>query len=144
MVVLTLLCAACRPEPEPILYGKDACEHCKMTIIDPKFGAEIVTSKGKIVKFDALECLVDYLHQHPGHQDDQSLLLTTNMAQPGTLIDAKKATYLKDKAFRSPMGANLASFEWLTLAENNRQSPDAKVLNWAEVLREQQINLAAK
>ena len=39
--------AGCNPKPEKITFGKDNCAECKMTIMDPKFGGEIVTKKGK-------------------------------------------------------------------------------------------------
>jgi len=45
IIVLALL-SACSRAPEPIVYGKDACTHCKMTIMDKRFAAEIITSKG--------------------------------------------------------------------------------------------------
>ena len=40
----------CNPKPEKIAIGKDACAECKMTIMDPKFGGEIVSKKGKVFK----------------------------------------------------------------------------------------------
>lgn len=128
------LMGSCTTGPEPLSYGKDVCEHCKMMIMDTKFGAEIVTARGKIFKFDATECMVDYIQagaEKFGDPKDQ--FLTTNIAAPGTLIDAKTAFFLKDKAFRSPMGANLASFDSRQLAENNHQSADGKILTWDEL-----------
>lgn len=136
MLVVSVLLLSCSREPEPIAYGKDSCEHCKMTMMDNKFGAEIVTSKGKIIKFDAVECMVDFLKEDTkgiGTPDD--LLLTVNMAMPGTLIDARSATYLNDKAFKSPMGADLASFSSKQLAENNLQNADGRILSWDELLK---------
>ncbi|HRI80568.1 MAG TPA: nitrous oxide reductase, partial [Cyclobacteriaceae bacterium] len=59
-VVLFLFMAACSTEPEPLQYGKDTCHTCKMTLMDNKFGAEIVTDKGKIYKFDDMSCFLNY------------------------------------------------------------------------------------
>ena len=39
---------SCSAGPEPIRYGQDNCHHCKMTLTDKRFGAEIVTQKGKV------------------------------------------------------------------------------------------------
>jgi copper chaperone NosL len=135
-IISLLLLASCSGDPEPIVYGKDACEHCKMTIMDQKYGAEIVTRKGKIFKFDAAECMIDYVRESPGKfSSETDMFLTVNVAQPGTLIPADKAFFLKDKAFKSPMGGNLASFTSMQLAENNLQNADGKILTWTELLK---------
>ena len=39
--------ASCSTEPEPLHYGTDVCHFCKMTLVDNKFGAELVTKNGK-------------------------------------------------------------------------------------------------
>ncbi len=127
--------SACGSGPEPLRYGADVCEHCRMMIMDPKYGAEIVTAKGRIFKFDAAECMVNFLRAgsvqlSPG----RDRFLTIDMASPGNLIDAKTAFYLKDRAFQSPMGGNLASFASRSLAENNHQHADGRILTWNELL----------
>lgn len=132
----SILLVSCSHEPEPIIFGKDACEHCKMTIMDHKYGAEIVTAKGKIFKFDAAECMVDFVKDSPGKiNPEKDMFLTINIAAPGTLIPANQAFFLKDRAFKSPMGGNLASFTSMQLAENNLQNADGKVLTWPELLQ---------
>ena len=136
LITFSALLLSCSREPEPIAYGKDSCEHCKMTMMDSKFGAEIVTSKGKVLKFDATECMVDFVKgDTKGLNSTDNLFLTINVAMPGTLIDARSAFYLNDKAFKSPMGANLASFTTKQLAENNLQNPDGRILSWDELLK---------
>ncbi|MBC8051783.1 MAG: nitrous oxide reductase accessory protein NosL [Sphingobacteriaceae bacterium] len=142
MMAICGMMISCDVEPEPINFGTDVCTHCKMAIMDNKFGAEIVSVKGKIFKFDATECMVDFIKEKPDLNVEVSKLLTINIASPGTLINAREAIFLKDKAFRSPMGANLASFHHRQLAENNRQNADAKIFTWNELIQHRQINLA--
>ena len=48
----TLLISCGKKEAEPIKLNSDGCEFCKMKISDGKFGAEIITAKGRIYKFD--------------------------------------------------------------------------------------------
>ncbi|MCX8489678.1 MAG: hypothetical protein ORN54_01270 [Cyclobacteriaceae bacterium] len=43
---ILLLFISCSTEPEPLVYGTDICHFCKMTLMDKKFGAELVTKKG--------------------------------------------------------------------------------------------------
>ena len=139
-LLLCLSLSACNQGPEPISYGKDACAHCKMSIMDDKFAAEIITAKGKIHKFDAIECMIDFIQDIQEINVPEASFLAMNMAQPGNFIDAKKAYFLKDKAFKSPMGGNLAAFEVKQLAQNNSQSPDWKIFTWDELLKNQQIS----
>ena len=54
---IAFLLIGCNPKAEKINLGKDQCAECKMTIADPKFGAEIVTKKGKVYKFDDTHCI---------------------------------------------------------------------------------------
>src|SRR5690606_41500698 len=60
-VVLLLVLTSCNVGPQAIDYGKDGCHFCKMTIVDKLHAAEIVTNKGKIYKFDASECMINFM-----------------------------------------------------------------------------------
>lgn len=137
LLITSIFLASCSHEPEPIAYGQDSCDHCKMTIMDQKYGAEIITTKGKVWKFDAAECMVDFIKSADSKVSaDADRFLTVDFAHPGTLIDAKTSTFLKDKAYQSPMGGNLASFTTEQLAENNLQSADGKILTWGQLLKQ--------
>ena len=69
LVLATTLFLACSQKPAEIRYGEDQCIHCHMTITDSRFVAEIVTAKGKALKFDAIECMVSYLKDHKKELD---------------------------------------------------------------------------
>ena len=105
-----MLClTACSPRQgaDPIAFGKDQCAYCKMTISNPKFGAELLTDKGRILKYDATECLVNHLKDNaPPHQK----LYAVPYDQPKELQPVAKLYFLISPDFRSPMGANLAAF----------------------------------
>lgn len=100
---------ACSSGPQPIRYGEDACNYCKMTIVDQQHSAEAVTLKGKVYKFDAIECLVHYVT--PLEESTFSHLLVADFDKPGTLIDAKTSSYLISPNLPSPMGAFLNAFD---------------------------------
>ena len=78
---LALLLLACNSGPQAISYGKDACSYCKMTIVEKPFGCEIVTSKGKVAKFDAIECLV--AHFSETGKDSTISIYVTDHSLPG-------------------------------------------------------------
>jgi copper chaperone NosL len=110
-LVVLLLFSGCSLQPQPINYGSDECALCKMAIIDQKFGAEIVTKKGKIFKFDSDECLVNFVREGNVKESDVASYWMIDAMQPKKLIDATKAFYIHTENFPSPMGGNISAFE---------------------------------
>jgi copper chaperone NosL len=78
-----------------------------MTISDKKFGAEIVTDKGKVFVFDDLHCLAAYLKEN--QQASNSDFYVVNF-ENGELLKKDDASFLKSETLRSPMGSNTAAF----------------------------------
>ncbi|MFC2188028.1 hypothetical protein ACFCT7_11980 [Fulvivirgaceae bacterium LMO-SS25] len=112
----------------PILFGKDQCEFCKMTISNPKFGAELITDKGRILKYDALECMVNHLKEEaPPYQK----LFAIPYDLPKELKPVDELYFLISIDFRSPMGANLAAFSKKTFLEEKYHS---QLMNWNDLL----------
>ncbi|TCJ12123.1 hypothetical protein EPD60_16350 [Flaviaesturariibacter flavus] len=101
--------ASCKAGPEPFQLGRDACDDCKMTIADARFGAELITKKGRIYKFDDLHCLAHFRKANPGIAMDAQLLFS-DFAQ-SKLIPAAASWSLSDPSFKSPMNSNAVSFE---------------------------------
>jgi copper chaperone NosL len=135
-IVLGLL-AACSRSPEPILYGKDACTHCKMTIMDKRFASEVITTKGKIFKFDAVECLAAFLKENPEiASNEKSIFLVNDFSHPGQFVDARKSWFLTDNSLSSPMGANLAAFSTESSAKAVAKNGLAKVFTWTALLKQ--------
>ncbi|MBL7814169.1 MAG: nitrous oxide reductase accessory protein NosL [Saprospiraceae bacterium] len=130
--LFSLFFAHCASEIEPINYGKEACHFCKMTIVDAKFGAEIVTQKGKIFKFDDLHCLVSYLKKENIKETDLSHVVVNDYHAAGSFLPVKNAFFLKSEQFKSPMRGDIAAFKTegaATMAKPN----DAKMMNWTTV-----------
>ncbi|HEY8918912.1 MAG TPA: nitrous oxide reductase accessory protein NosL [Chitinophaga sp.] len=110
LLVFMLGLFACKPEFEPIDYGHDACAHCKMTIIDKRFAAEIVTEKGKAYKFDDLACLLKYTEEENFNSIGMILFVSDYSKPDNNFLDAHQAVYLHSGIFKSPMNGNLAAF----------------------------------
>lgn len=128
LLPLLVLLAACQPTPKPIEYGSDACDFCKMTIVDAQHGAEAVTSKGKVFQFDAIECLTNFIEQH---QDKQfAFLLVNDYHSPKELIDAKTSHYLISQNLPSPMGAYLTAFREKSAALEMQKAKGGEVFDW--------------
>lgn len=102
---------SCNAGPEAIKMGVDNCTFCKMTISDTRFGAELVTAKGRLYKFDDTHCILSYLNSRekaPGKIKD---IYLTNYCGNHQLINVKKMLLLKSDDLRSPMGGNIAAFD---------------------------------
>lgn len=110
-VLSVFLFISCSVEPEPIAFGEDACHHCKMTMMDNKFGAELVTKKGRIYKFDDVNCMLMFYNSGEVDTQDYAYKLVVDFAQPGALIDAADAFYLKSPEIKSPMASQVAAFK---------------------------------
>lgn len=125
---------SCAQSPEPIRYGKDACVFCKMTIMDKKYAAEIVTNKGKVFKFDDLSCMVKYIKTSQLKEEELAFIVVNDYNNPGELIDVKTATFLSSKDLRSPMRGDVAAFSVKSFATASMSKfADAKILTWKEV-----------
>ena len=133
------LLSACSRAPEPIQYGKDACTHCRMTIMDKRFAAEIITAKGKVFKFDAAECMADFLKEKPEIAvNEKSIFLVSDFTHPGQFVDARKSFFLKDNSLASPMGGNLAAFTSVNSAKSIQKDKSARIYSWNLLLKSRQ------
>lgn len=127
--VLALFISSCTIKPEPIKFGKDGCHFCKMTIVDNKFGAELVTQKGKVFKFDDLSCMVQYMKSAKTLDNNYQFMLVNDFQGKGELIDCKSAFFVKSENFKSPMRGDVAAFNSSDAAKAN----GAEVLSWETI-----------
>ena len=133
LVMLAIL-AGCNPKEEKIAYGKDNCAECKMTIMDPKFGGEIVTKKGKIFKFDDTHCIAAFLERRGVSLSSIHKTLFTNYNNPDEFIEVEKAEFVVSSKFKSPMQGNSAAFKNKEEAEKkSAELPGSRITNWATV-----------
>ncbi len=133
LMVMLIVVSACSVEPEPIAYGTDACHSCKMTIMDRKFGAEVVTQKGKVFKFDDLNCMVNFLNAGDLSDRDVKYKLVIDFSEPEKLIPAGEAFYVKSPEIKSPMGSQVAAFETDEAHKLYRKQFNGFYLTWGEV-----------
>lgn len=129
--IALLLLFSCSKEPQPISYGDDVCHYCKMTAVDARFGAEWVSVKGKNYKFDAVECLLGYLH-NTDNSHTYSIWVTP-FDSPKNLIESKTSIFLISKELPSPMGMYLTAFENQSSAQASQRKYGGKLYNWDEL-----------
>lgn len=124
-LVAVCLLSACNRTFEPINYGKDACAHCKMTIMDKRFAAELVNPKGKVFKFDDISCLRAF-SEVPGSM----LFVNDYLGKSEMPLNAALAVYLYHESFNSPMNGNLAAFADKAAAKALQDSLQLELFTW--------------
>lgn len=134
LTAIIFFTVACKVEPENIHYGTDGCHHCKMTLMDKRFGAEVVTAKGKVYKFDDVNCMMNYLSSGEVDERDIAFRLVIDYANPETLIDAREAFYLKSPQIKSPMASQVAAFSGKSTMEEFNTEWKGIYLTWGELV----------
>ena len=105
-----------------------------MTIVDPQHGAELITAKGKIFKFDAIECMVHYVQKNEGNSFE-SFWVNEYGTTTGALVDASTCTFLISKNIPSPMGAFLSGFSDPTTAEKFKAEKGGETFGWEALIK---------
>ena len=133
--LLALLAAmgatACQRAPRALIAGTDACDYCRMTITDTRFGGEIQSSTGRIHTFDAIECLASFYLDAAKRNDVQGAWVTD--FESGRFVPVDSAAFLRDGSISSPMGRSLAAFASDAIAEAAPKY-GGHVLAWPDVL----------
>ena len=133
-ILTLLLVTSCKVEQEEINYGKDGCLFCSMTIVDNQHAAELVTAKGKVYKYDAIECLINDLKRRDSAEI--GMLFVNDYSNPGDLISAETATYLISEGVPSPMGAFLSGFSNKADAEEVKTENGGELFDWQAVRKQ--------
>ncbi|GAB4315894.1 MAG: hypothetical protein Kow0074_03700 [Candidatus Zixiibacteriota bacterium] len=131
-----LILTACgSPAPQPIVYGEDACHYCNMTIMERGFACELVTTKGKVYKFDAIECLAAYRESGAIDDSDVHSQWVSDYNNAGTLLNVDSATFIYSDDIRSPMAGGLCAVNDQDVAVRVRDVFKGRIVTWEEVRR---------
>jgi copper chaperone NosL len=131
-LIASLFILGCNPKPEKINLGKDECAECKMTIMDPKFGGEILTKKGKVYKFDDTHCIAAFLERRGVELSNIHQTLFVQYSHPNEFVNVKSAEFVVSSQFKSPMGGNAAAFKnAIEARKKSEEIEGSRVTNWA-------------
>lgn len=104
---VVFLWPAPRSGPEPIVYGRDTCAHCRMHLSQPGFAGELRDRNGLLRKYDDVGCML-------------SAMLALHQAIPeawveghdgGGFIPLVNATLVRAEDIDTPMGSGIVAFE---------------------------------
>ncbi len=131
-ISLVLIFSACgNTQPEPLVINKDQCAFCKMTVSDIRFGAETISDKGRIYKFDDINCMVSFKKTNENIIMEQYFV--ADYSANNQLIDATKALYVTHETIKSPMSSNTAAFSQKNAAESIANVASVKVVSWENI-----------
>lgn len=134
---LLFFLASCTAGPQPFAYGKDQCEDCRMTIMEPHFGAELITKKGRVYKFDDAHCIGNFLKKSAVQKKDVSQLVFVDYTHAKNFIDGEKAWFVVGEKLQSPMNSNAAAFATKDEAEKKAAELRGTVKKWNRLQQEQ-------
>jgi copper chaperone NosL len=130
-----LAVAGCEKGPRPIRYGQDECAECKMTLVDQHYGAEFITARGKVSKFDDLNCLTAHLRRAAPPTDAAAQAVVVDFNRPNHFLAVDQAWFLLHDGLRTPMASSLAAFGTEAELEVVRRQlgGGGRVLRWTAV-----------
>jgi copper chaperone NosL len=102
-----------------------------MNIVQRQFSAELVSQKGKVFKFDAIECMVDYLKGKDEAGFAYALVRDYNAPEDWTY--ARQSYFLVSKELPSPMGGFLSAYSSEGAATEMAQAKGGDIYHWEEL-----------
>lgn len=109
--MLLLVTMGCKTGPTDIRFGKDVCDHCKMVIMDKKFGGEIITTKGKCFRFDDTKCLVAFSKTEAVGTANIEATYLLDYYGTGNLLCTDSCYIMSSSNLHGPMGGNVVAFK---------------------------------
>lgn len=135
-VIGMMTIVSCSTGPKPITLGSDGCAYCKMSIMDSRFGAEMITKKGKVFKFDDIHCLLQFKEENRIDKSELKQIYLVDFDEPHNFIEVSKSLLLKGEGLHSPMAGNIASFADQKHLEVANQKFGGQAISWTELVKE--------
>lgn len=129
-----IVLAGCGREhaPRTLRAGEDSCDYCRMAISDVRFGGAVRTTTGRVVTFDAVECLAGYLAAAGDSARYAGVWVADYLG--GGMVRADSAHYVLGGSLHSPMGRQLTSFAPALPKDSLHARYGGTILGWREVL----------
>ncbi|POS03109.1 copper chaperone NosL [Flavobacterium croceum DSM 17960] len=131
ILLITFFVISCNSNrPKPIKLNSENCEFCKMTIANGKFGAELITQKGRYYKFDDVACMLQYTKSN---QVLVKMFFVNDYLKENELVTAEKCFFLKGGTINSPMRGNIAAFSSDKEQKEFQTKLNAEPMTWQQV-----------
>jgi copper chaperone NosL len=132
--ILIFTMNSCNAKPETLVLGKDNCYLCKMTVTDARFGGEIISTKGRIFKFDDIHCLVSFINSNGIEKNNIKDIYLVDYSDQHELLKAENSFLYHSEQLRSPMNGNIAAFATKEKREAAAASLKGENIEWNSLL----------
>lgn len=132
LLVPAFLYSCFNDKPVPIKLNADNCDFCMMGISDGRHGAEIITEKGRIYKFDDIACMAHYCKDHK--ETKIKKYYVHDYTKNNELIPAESAFFVSGGAIKSPMNGNIAAFTDKSEAKAFEAQSKGLEIEWTAIL----------
>ena len=120
--------------PQTMAYdGSESCDYCRMAITDARYGTQLITTTGKTLRFDSIECLASY---YAGARDGGTVasVWMSDAAHPGVFVSSGNARFVRRAGSTgSPMGLGLTAFG-PDADDAALQREFGAIMSWSEVV----------
>jgi copper chaperone NosL len=103
-----------------------------MVIMDPKFGSQIITAKGKVYKFDDVLCMGRFLKSGAQDEKETRQTVVTSFTNPDEFLDINETFFVVSPEVKSPMRGNAAAFARQDAADKFNEGKAGVVMGWKE------------
>jgi len=134
LLSLVVLVAACgTPAPRPLALGLDACDQCHMPVSDERFAAQLVTRTGRVLVFDDIACLGEYLETGAMDPAEIAGLWVADFRAPATWLGVDSAAFIATSEQLGPMRGGVMAVPRGAPAESLQVALGGRLLGWDEV-----------
>ena len=135
LLALAAAAAACGVSgPVPLKWGEESCRHCHMTLADRRFGAEIVTTRGRALAFDDAGCAAEAIAMEETPAAEVREVWVVDYLHPDHLLPADSAVFVRSRTFPTPMGSGVVATPGDSAAQVLARASAGTVLRWSDVL----------
>lgn len=125
-------CVASR-EPRSIAYGRDECAFCRMVVSEPRYATALMTSKGRTLVFDSVECLASWCVANSRDAKRARSLRVSVSGKPDEMMPAEEAHFWRAER-GSPMGKGLTALRTPAEARALGLPAGAELMRWPQVV----------
>jgi copper chaperone NosL len=127
--VILVSMQSCSSGPQPIKYESDACDFCKMAIMQKRFANEWVTDKGKVFRFDDVHCLLSFRKTN----ESSGTAYINDFTEKMELVKADELFFVKSNELKTPMGGHIAAFTDKATSDEFAKNNAGQTLSWQQV-----------
>lgn len=128
--------AAAKPARPPAARAAKppGCAYCRMLVADTAWGGTIVTTSGRRLRYDAIECMAAAVLTDSVPLRTIRTIGATDHAPPHRPLDVRRAVFLRSPALRSPMGLDFSAHAGDSAARAAQLRHFGELLSWRGVL----------